>query len=78
MPSIPDIPLTPIIDPPPIACSSPSNLSRVQTLVSSEDGGSSSEEEDFIQSPKRVKLEKDIDDVVDSLLEIGKGEDLFI
>ena len=83
VPNIPPIPLTPIALPRcAFVCTSPSSKSRIVSLPTTEDDCSTSSDtdSDFVQSPKRVKLEKDIDDVVDSLLEIDKEEnqELFI
>ena len=83
VPNIPQIPLTPIALPRcAFVCTSPSSKSRIVSLPTTEDDCSTSSDtdSDFVQSPKRVKLEKDIDDVVDSLLEIDKEEnqELFI
>ena len=95
VPNIPQIPLSPIALPRcAFVCTSPSSKDRTLSLPTTEDDCStSSDESDFVQSPKRVqtpdfvpvspkrvKLDKDIDDVVDSLLEIGKEEsqELFI
>lgn len=77
VPNIPSIPLTPITELSYTNCQSPVSNNRMMSMMSAEDSSptSSDTESDFVQSPKRVKLEKDIDDVVDSLLEIGKEEE---